>query len=430
MTSEVAVLNKSAVALATDSKVTVGSANQSKTYDTVNKLFMLSKTEPVGVMIYGNAEFMEFPWETIIKQYRSDTDGYFCSTIEDYGEDFIAYLTQFFDFDHLDSSSNVNNILSTWFETMMHTCHIRMRGAGGALKQEVARKVFEEVVDSYVAFARGHSEWGKAVGLTPAKIRKIYGNEIDVLIKQYFSQWATSKTRQKLVRLAISLLGRNVYSRLYSGVVIAGFGQDEYFPSLISMRIDGVIGGELKHFLTINCNLSRQQLGGIYPFAQDDMVYRFMEGIDQGYDQYSSGVLRTLFADSTQGIVDKYVKLPKVRLQKLKAQLTREVDKAFDEAMDKLAEYRYENFSSKIIDTVVMLPKEELANLAESLVSLTSMQRRVSPEVESVGGPIDVAVISKGDGFIWLKRKHYFDIALNAHFCSNYFRKDISMGAE
>ncbi len=35
---------------------------------------------------------------------------------------------------------------------------------------------------------------------------------------------------------------------------------------------------------------------------------------------------------------------------------------------------------------------------------------------ESVGGPIDVAVISKADGFIWIKRKHYFDPALNPRF--------------
>jgi len=28
---------------------------------------------------------------------------------------------------------------------------------------------------------------------------------------------------------------------------------------------------------------------------------------------------------------------------------------------------------------------------------------------ETVGGPIDVAVLSKGDGFVWIKRKSYFD---------------------
>jgi len=47
-----------------------------------------------------------------------------------------------------------------------------------------------------------------------------------------------------------------------------------------------------------------------------------------------------------------------------------------------------------------------------------------SVETDTVALPIDVAVISKGDGFIWIKRKHYFEPALNQHFFSNYYRKD------
>ena len=44
-------------------------------------------------------------------------------------------------------------------------------------------------------------------------------------------------------------------------------------------------------------------------------------------------------------------------------------------------------------------------------------------DAETVGGPIDVAVISKGDGFVWIKRKHYFKPELNPHFIKNYFRE-------
>ena len=66
----------------------------------------------------------------------------------------------------------------------------------------------------------------------------------------------------------------------------------------------------------------------------------------------------------------------------------------------------------------------EMADMAESIVYLTSLMKRVSPEEETVGGPVDVAVLSKGDGFIWMKRKHYFQPDLNPHFFSNYFRKE------
>jgi len=63
--------------------------------------------------------------------------------------------------------------------------------------------------------------------------------------------------------------------------------------------------------------------------------------------------------------------------------------------------------------------------MAESLVNLTAFKRRMtSVETDTVALPIDVAVISKGDGFIWIKRKHYFEPAFNPHFFSNYYRKD------
>jgi hypothetical protein len=72
---------------------------------------------------------------------------------------------------------------------------------------------------------------------------------------------------------------------------------------------------------------------------------------------------------------------------------------------------------------VEVLPKDELASMAEALVNLTSFKRRVTAVAETVGGPIDVAVISKGDGFVWITRKHYFKPEFNHHFFNNYFKE-------
>jgi hypothetical protein len=93
-----------------------------------------------------------------------------------------------------------------------------------------------------------------------------------------------------------------------------------------------------------------------------------------------------------------------------------------DEHQNDLMKFADQTKIQPIINVVGMLPKDELAEMAESLVNLTSFERRVTPEAETVGGPIDVAVISRGDGFIWIKRKHYFDTELNPHFLKNYYR--------
>lgn len=44
--------------------------------------------------------------------------------------------------------------------------------------------------------------------------------------------------------------------------------------------------------------------------------------------------------------------------------------------------------------------------MAEALVNLTKFRARMSvSQKETVGGPIDIAVLSKGEGFVWVKRK-------------------------
>lgn len=92
------------------------------------------------------------------------------------------------------------------------------------------------------------------------------------------------------------------------------------------------------------------------------------------------------------------------------------------EYRDNLRQYMQRDFVGPIINAVEFLPKDELAIMAETLVHLTLFKQRVSlGAIETVGGPIDVAVISKGDGFVWIKRKHYFKPELNHHFLSNYF---------
>ncbi len=83
---------------------------------------------------------------------------------------------------------------------------------------------------------------------------------------------------------------------------------------------------------------------------------------------------------------------------------------------DLLVHFRQEEFVQPITHVIRHLPKEELRGMAEVLVSLTSLKRRVSFEQETVGGLVDVAMISKGDGFIWQKRKHYFDETLNPSY--------------
>ena len=92
MTAEVTVLNRHAVALAADSAVTISTGDQKKVFNSVNKLFRLSLTYPVGVMVYGAATMFSVPWETIIKLYRNERKDKY-DTLEEYANCFFDFLT-------------------------------------------------------------------------------------------------------------------------------------------------------------------------------------------------------------------------------------------------------------------------------------------------------------------------------------------------
>jgi hypothetical protein len=62
---------------------------------------------------------------------------------------------------------------------------------------------------------------------------------------------------------------------------------------------------------------------------------------------------------------------------------------------------------------VPAMPIQDAIDLAEYLVHLTIMYSRFAPGPETVGGPIEVAVITKHEGFKWVSRKHYWDVTLN-----------------
>lgn len=73
-----------------------------------------------------------------------------------------------------------------------------------------------------------------------------------------------------------------------------------------------------------------------------------------------------------------------------------------------------------IIENVALLPKDDLGTMAEALANLTNFTRRIGLEEETVGDLIDVEIITKADGFVWIKRKHYFEPELNPRIIAQY----------
>ncbi|MFK5598346.1 hypothetical protein ACFZ8E_15340 [Methylobacterium sp. HMF5984] len=218
----------------------------------------------------------------------------------------------------------------------------------------------------------------------------------------------------QLVKLYIS---KAMLSNFLTGIVIAGFGSGEPFPTLVSFEIDGMACGRLKYIRTNSIDIDRAgKRAAVVPFAQKEMVERFLYGLDGSIQLDISEFCEKSVTTISQSMIQQLVIEDPEQRAALEAEAA-QAEKAFVAGLTEKAFRGIRSQSqSAIEDMVEFMPKPELAKMAEALVNLTSIKRRVSRGFETVGGPIDVAVISQSEGFIWVKRKHYFEAGLNVRY--------------
>lgn len=420
MTAEIAIANAGAIALAADSAVTIGGQ---KIYNSALKLFTLSKIAPVGVMIFGNAGLMNVPWETLIKSYREQLSANRFDKLSEYAIGFIEYLNS-----HPSAFPETTQI--NWLEGNVRSYYTLLKEEfleeihpiiekNGEIDSSTVTAVLSQVIKEYHLLLSGKDFTDGMNEKLFNEIRNKYKNLFKRIRNQIFEQVKISSANaKKLNDIAAFIHVKKEFSSGVSGLVIAGYGESELYPNIITYEIEGVIENKLK-YRVVNDKTHSISAGmecSIIAFAQEDMVNTFMRGINPKVLDLLHGYLNQLFTRLPELLQN--TKLGPEEIRKFKTNTLKLLTAFFRNLSDHiLAEH-----SNPVLRMVTVLPKDELASMAEALVSLTAFKRRITESRETVGGPIDVAIISKGDGFVWVKRKHYFPADLNQHFFENYFR--------
>jgi hypothetical protein len=230
----------------------------------------------------------------------------------------------------------------------------------------------------------------------------------------------TSEIQEKLKNIIFTVLKSKEINSSYTGLIFVGYGEDEIYPSLIPLNISLVIQSRLRFFVDSHndITISDENNGAIRPFAQTDVIDTILSGIDPKLDEIYHNSFGKFLFDYNQYIISLLGDQNPLLTQQIKAL---NIQKLLIGLSAKNQEIKKAKYVSPLMNTVGNLSKEDLAEMAESLIYLTYLKRRMTNSEESVGGPVDVAIISKGDGFIWIKRKLYFKPELNQHFFSNYF---------
>lgn len=428
MTAVVGILNKQAVAIAADSAVTIGGSNGNKIFNRANKVFTLSKYHPVGIMIYNSASLLSTPWETIIKMYRKQLGKNSFPRVEDYKIDFIRYLNSK---SYFTDESTQKTFIEFFFKS---TCDMLVdeslsenRDLLNNLtlenKAEIIRLIDLKMDETIAAISTRTDLCQELEDITLEEFNEFTLIQFQHYIDTIFihnDYILTTEFQQKLLNLFYLVFRIQESYNNFTGLIFVGFGEEEIYPQLLPLNISLVFKDKLRYYDDVGNSgkISPFNDGAICPFAQTDVINTILTGVDPILDNtYHENLKETLMKYNSL-ILDELGDTNEELSEKLR---NLDFNILTSEYETKIKETKMLNYIQPLMNAVSSLSKEDLAEMAESLIYLTYLKRRITFAEESVGGPVDVAIISKGDGFIWIKRKHYFKPELNRYFFDNYF---------
>ena len=414
MTALVGVLNKRGAAIAADSAMTVFGNGSSKIYNNEQKIFPLSDKNPIGVMICNNLNFLTTPWALIFELYKAERGDIAFPSLTGYVEDFIDYLESM---KRLQSPEVKNAFYQNEFEQL----------------SDAFRSVFEEKYDELTksdpdipnekvsrdCYIQTFREIKEIVNdneinnrLKDFSIRDFY-KEVVEPNEDYFSHKRKEFPRMtdKEWKNLLEFFHRDLINDTFSGpqqseIIFVGYGEDDIFPASQRVFILGMTGDSLKYNIEEISEISHTSSAEIRPFAQTDVMITLMKGVSPQSDQE----YRDATIELEEGVINDITSL--LEKEKVSSKVIKKVkelsyNKVHERYVDRIDKFINENFVSGVVTALDFFNLEEMAKMAENLIAVTNLQRHISSSEESVGGPIEVAVITKTAGFKWIKHNTF-----------------------
>lgn len=422
MTAIVGILNRQGIAFAADSAATLTVSSTHKITNHANKIFELSKKEPIGIAMYGNMNLMKLSWEQIIKMYRQKLADTKFEHLKEYADDFFSFVRDLMapNQDSIYTQSQIHFFVNSFYNEILKLASDKLKKESKELSDEnIVDVVMDEMKSIYDSYKQKETCLD-CQSLTLESFTDLSKEYVNSKLAQCLSvNNCPLNFKEAFIETLFCIVRSSAHVYASStGLVFFGYGDKELMPSYHSYTISELFENKLKIVETGNYVVDYNKGACLIPFAQTDVTNTVVRGIDDD--------LRTVFYSKNEQILS--LLLTTIISKLTEAQAPHElidiltnldinsISKVFKEDMD---DYIWKNYVSKLIDIVEFLSKEDLAEMAESLIKMTGLKRHVTTDEESVGGPVDVAVVTKYDGFIWIKRKHYFSPELNP----NYFQR-------
>ena len=452
MTTQLLMMNRSAVVVGADSAVTVTAEGGKLHYHGTNKIYGVSNDAPVVVMVNGSSRFFGIPWETVIKDFReSKYNLRSARTMEEYCESLISYIGHFVtkykdkldveysegrdsrqpitdnsytyvDINDLESQYDLI-ITKTWRRLSIYNHNI-LKDIN--LNHPDVNKVNLPIIDKLLykqlwcvvtsRLKHLNIDINDSLPVNPEapeilsvkrKTNDTFETYFGPLFKQIrgFNNDYCIDSQKNIDTLEYSLrlfqyiaLTNRYMSKPKSWLIFAGFGTDDLFPKSIRFGFSVGIRGELIYSKT-EYNIESGEPAVLKPFGSTEIIDSFLNGISPQYQSKLNYTIRAAAQPAEQDATDSGVandRLPSY----------------FDHVERTMAE----NYRKKVLATIAQLPKHVMADIVENFIKIASIQSHIRDNDASVGGSVSIAVVTKGDGFVWVNRQSYFEQSKNPQF--------------
>lgn len=419
MTAEIAVLNRLGVALAADSAVTISGGGSSKVFNSADKLFEISEKFPIAVMINDNMDCFGVPWEIIIKDFRLKHGGAARRSLKAWVEAFLGFVENREDIKSGASLRFAVSVLLDEISLIKDLVMDRLWEKGGPAKGKNIVEFLMLAVSQ--ERQKSLSEIGVIDRLKDINVSDFISCERNRFVNIIKREIEPANVSDELLNIIINNLSIAIVSKIdnghSTGIIFAGYGSADTYPAVYSVDVSGYVCGKLKYSdFNVRTVAGGLDAGHVVSFAQTDVSDRLLEGADPKFVAKTTAFLSRA-ADTISPLIVDAIAPGRLRSRGKLVGRVREILGAIDMAYnDAAANDMRREFRDEFESMIAMMPKMELIEFAEALINITAIERKATPDQGTVGGPVDVAFITKHEGFVWIKRKHYFEASLNPRY--------------
>jgi hypothetical protein len=426
MTTQVVLMNGLGIALASDSAVTSGG----KVLNTSEKVFDLPVPHKIALLTSGRADFMGHPWEVLFSAWATNLDKPLASLI-DYRESLYKFIRTILpstgdqsrpEADYIRESylgeGNVlsvtndllSNILIPFFENIL-TEEDRVAFMDNSQWDEDFRQrmtslltddVQQEFLDSLGVAIQDRKEW-----FTPADT--VSTAQARVWVDKYWSQretepsetdfafWPKIKNFDETVKefWSTSIVYADPAGDSY--VALVGYGASDLFPSAAGVYFHGVLSGTIIKRAEGDLESSPEPRHVF--LGQDDAITRLTGGEDRLLTTTAVQASRKTLSE----IYDQLSSSTEESAKQAREYVKESMEK--DDLADEIKRAGNEKRQKPFTRAISMSPIIDLAEFAAQLVGVQAASAAMTQENPSVGGFVDVAIITHRRGFEWIRHK-------------------------